>query len=226
MSAEKVHPEGLLGKKLGMTHIYTEAGECVPVTVIQTGPCYVLQVKTPDKDGYSAVQLGFAPKKQQRVNKPGMGHFAKAGKGAFYHVREVRCEAEALGWNNLGKELRVEAVFKNGERVDISGVSVGLGFSGVFRRHHMKGQPSTRGTHEDRRNIGAIGCRKFPGEVFKGKRMAGHEGDKNVTIQNLTVMGVRADDNVLLVKGGIPGAKGGLVIIRKAIKGAKQMKAA
>lgn len=218
MSEEKKHPEGLIGKKIGMTQVFTEGGECVPVTLIQTGPCFILDVKKRESHGYSAVQLGFEPKKAQRSNKPEMGQFSKVGRGAFYHVKELRCNPEALGWVTLGQELKVGDVFQNGDIVDVSGVSIGRGFSGVVRRFKVKGQPSTRGTHEYRRHIGAVGCRKFPGRIFKNKRMPGHMGDEKVTLQNLTVIGVQADKNILLVKGGIPGHKGGVVVIRKAMK--------
>lgn len=218
MSTQKRHPEGLLGRKLGMTHVFTPAGEPIPVTIIEAGPCFVLDVKKKDSHGYSAVQLGFLPKQMQRVDKPMTGHFSKAGKGAFCHVKEMRCDVEALNWVNPGQELKVADVFKDGEFVDVAGVTIGRGFSGVVRRFKVKGQPSTRGTHEVRRHIGAVGCRKFPGHIFKNKRMPGQHGNVNVTIQNLEVIGVRPEQNVILIKGGIPGAKGGLVVIRKAIK--------
>lgn len=215
---QKLYPEGILGKKVGMTHIFTEDGNCVPVTLIQAGPCYVLEVKDKEKHGYSAVQLGFDPKKQQRVNKPGIGHFSKAEKGAFYHVQEVRCDTEALGWNTPGQEIKVADLFKDGELVDVSGTTIGKGFAGVVKRYGVKGQPATRGTHEYRRHIGAIGCRKFPGRVHKGKRMPGHMGNQPVTVQNLKVVGIKPEDNIILVRGGIPGSEGGLVVIKKAMK--------
>jgi large subunit ribosomal protein L3 len=226
MRTQKIFRQGLLGKKLGMTHIFSEDGQCVPVTVIQAGPCYVLGVKDSNKNGYKSVQLGFEPKKTQRVNKALMGSFAKSGCGAFYHVKEVRCDVDALGWTTVGQEISVKDVFQDGEFVDVSGVSIGKGFQGAVRRHGAKGQPSTRGTHEVRRHIGSIGCRKFPGRVFPGKRMPGHMGNDNVTIQNLKVVGVRPEDNIILVRGGIPGSKGSLVMIRKAIKGYLPQKAA
>lgn len=226
MSTQKIYPEGLLGKKLGMTQVFAEDGRAIPVTAIQVGPCYILDVKSTERDGYQSVQFGFEPKKAQRVNKPLAGHFARAAKGAFSHVREVRCDVTKLGWNNLGQEVKVEEVFKDGELVDVSGVSIGRGFAGVVKRHGAKGQPSTRGTHEVRRHIGSIGMRKHPGRVHKNKRMPGHMGDENVTIQNLQVIGVRAEDNVLLVLGGVPGAKGGLLVIRKAMKTYTKQKAA
>ena len=219
MSTERLHPEGLLGKKIGMTQIFTKEGECVPATAIQVGPCYILEVKKKDKHGYSGVQLGFEPKKAQRVDKAQTGHFGKAGNGAFCHVREMRCDVERLGWTTPGQEIKAGDVFSDGDLVDVSGVSIGRGFAGVVRRYHMKGQPATRGTHEYERHIGAVGCRKYPGRIFPGQRMPGHLGSASATVQNLKIVGVRADDNVILVKGGIPGAEGGLVVVRKAIKG-------
>jgi large subunit ribosomal protein L3 len=226
MSTEKLFPEGLLGKKIGMTQIFTKEGESVPVTAIEVGPCFILEVKNKDKHGYSGVQLGFAPRKNQRVTKADLGHFGKAAKGAFYHVREIRCDADKLGWTTLGQELKAADVFAAGELVDVSGVTIGRGFSGVVRRYKVKGQPATRGTHEYRRHIGAVGCRKYPGRIFKNKRMPGHMGNENRTIQNIEVVGVRPEENIVLVRGGIPGAAGGLVMINKAIKGYNKKKAA
>jgi large subunit ribosomal protein L3 len=214
----KDYPAGLIGKKLGMTQIFAASGEAIPVTVVELGPCVVLDVKDQSKHGYSAVQFGFGPKKPSRVNKAELGHFNRAGKGQFYHVTEMRCDVEGLGWKTLGQEVRVEQLFSDGELVDVSGVTIGRGFSGVFRRYLAGGQPATRGTHEYRRHIGAIGCRKFPGRVFKNQRMPGRHGGKNVTIQNLQVAGVKADQNLLLVRGGIPGPTGALVMVTKAIK--------
>ena len=224
MGSEKRYPEGLLGRKVGMSQIFNDAGEAIPVTIIETGPCFILDVKKQNTHGYSAVQLGFVPKKAQRVNKASTGHFARGGKGSFYHVKEMRCDAEQLGWTTLGQELKVGDVFQGGQFVDVMGVTRGRGFSGVVRRHHMKGQPMTRGTHEYRRHIGAVGCRKFPHHIFKNKRMPGHMGDNQVTIQNLEVVAVRPEENLILVRGGIPGAKGALVVIKKAMK--KSAKAA
>ena len=219
MGTKKIHREGLLGKKLGMSQIFNEKGECIPVTVIQAGPCYILDVRDQAKGGYSAVQLGFEPKKAQRANKADTGHFAKAGKGAFYHVKEVRCDTEKLGWKTVGQELKVGELFTAGEIVDVIGTSKGKGFAGVMKRHHMKGQPFTRGTHEYRRHGGAVGCRKWPHHIFKNKRMPGHMGDERVTIHNLEVVAVDPETHVIMVKGAIPGTKGGLVMIRKTHKG-------
>src|SRR4051812_4068703 len=127
MSTQRINPEGLLGKKLGMSQVFSESGECIPVTAIEVGPCYILDIKSVERDGYAGVQFGFEPKKPQRVNKAMTGHFAKSAKGAFYHVREVRCDAAALGWSNPGQEVKVADVFKDGELVDVSGVSIGRG---------------------------------------------------------------------------------------------------
>jgi large subunit ribosomal protein L3 len=218
MTTSKNYPEGLLGKKLGMTQVFTAEGRSIPVTVIQAGPCFVLDVRAEAEHGYKAVQFGFEPKKAQRCSSAEEGHFKKAGQGAFYHVREVRCDPQALGWAEIGKQVNVGDVFKDGEVVDVSGLSIGKGFQGVVRRHGMKGQPMTRGTHEVRRHVGSIGCRKFPGRVFKNQAMPGRMGGEKVTIQNLTVVGVKPEENLLLVKGGIPGARGSLVVIQKAKK--------
>ncbi len=202
-----------------MTQIFTDEGKCVPVTVIKMGPCTVLEVKRKETHGYEAVKLGFEPRKAQRVNSAEKGVFSKAEKGCFEHVGEVRCQVEEFGEAaSLGQEIRVADVFSDGEIVDVSGTSIGRGFSGVVRRFKSKGQPATRGTHEYRRHIGAIGCRKFPGRVFKNQKMPGRMGNENVTTQNLTIVGLRSDDNVLLVKGGIPGGKGSLVVVRKTTK--------
>jgi large subunit ribosomal protein L3 len=218
MSTEKSHPEGLIGRKLGMTQVFTEDGQCIPVTALEVGPCYVLSVRDSEQDGYSAVQLGFDPKKPQRVTKPEMGHFSKAGKGAFYHVKELRCDAQGLGWTEPGHELKVDDVFSSGEFVDVCGVSRGRGFAGVVKKFGVKGQPATRGTHEARRNIGSIGAGTYPGRVWKNQKMPGQYGAKNITVQNLKVVAVKPEKNVILIKGAIPGAKGGLVVVKKAIK--------
>jgi large subunit ribosomal protein L3 len=219
MTVKKIYHEGLLGKKLGMTQIFADDGTCVPVTAIQLGPCYILDVKNRDKHGYSAVQLGFEPKKAQRLTMPEKGNFEKAGKGGFYHVREVRCDVESLGWTERGKELRAADVFSAGDHVDVMGTSLGRGFAGVVKRYHVHGHPSTRGTHEYRRHIGAVGERKFPGRIFKNKHMPGHMGNERVTIQNLTVVKVENEGNLVFVKGGIPGSKGGLVVVCKSTRG-------
>lgn len=208
---------GLIGKKLGMTQIYTDEGELTPVTVIQAGPCTVVQVKTPATDGYAAVQLGFGEKKSRRTSKAEQNHCLKAGKGLFQVLREFRLENEdsALA---VGHEVAAEQLFKRGDRVDVSGISKGRGFSGVVRRHGFGGFPQSHGTHEYFRHGGSIGNRSFPGRVFKGKRMAGQYGAEKVTVQNLEVLGVRPQEHVMLVRGAVPGARGGLLLIRPAVK--------
>jgi large subunit ribosomal protein L3 len=218
MGQKTGYKEGILGKKIGMSHIFSAEGQLIPVTVIEAGPCFVLEVKEPGKHGYSSVQLGFEPRRMDKCTSPMKGHFAKAEKGAFNHVKEMRCDVESLGWNSVGKEIKVADVFKDGEIVDVSGESIGKGFAGVVKRHHFKGQPATRGTHEVRRHGGAIGQRKFPGHVFKGLKMPGQMGSENVTIQNLTVVGVKSEQNLILIKGAVPGAAGSLVVVRKAAK--------
>lgn len=214
----RIYPEGLIGKKVGMTHLFTSDGGVVPVTIIQIGPCYITDLRSKEAHGYTAVQLGFEPRKMQRVSKALNGHFGRAGKGAFTHVQEIRCDAQSLGWTTLGQELKVGDVFQTGQLVDVMGTSIGRGFTGVVRRYRIGGQPSTRGTHEYRRHVGAIGCRKFPGHVHKGKRMGGHMGAERVTVKNLEVVAVKADENLIMVRGGVPGFKGGVLTVYRSKK--------
>ncbi len=216
MSTERFYPEGLLGKKVGMTQVFDENGSAIPVTVIQAGPCHVTQVKTREKEGYEAVQVGFEPKKVQRTNKPAMGHLRKASKGSFYHLQEIRCSVEELGWGAVGTELGAGDVFQEGDRVDVRGVSKGRGFQGVVRKFGMRGQPATRGTHEVRRHVGSIGCRKFPGRVWKNKRMPGQMGNKDVAVINLRIVQVLPEQNLILVRGAVPGPKDGVLVIRRS----------
>jgi large subunit ribosomal protein L3 len=208
---------GLIGRKLGMTQVYTARGELVPVTVIQAGPCTIVQTKTAASDGYAAVQLGFAEKKPQRATKPVRQHCLRAGKGVFHVLREFRLDGDPTELR-LGQELVVGGLFQLGDRVDVTGVSKGRGFSGVIKRHGFGGFPGSHGTHEYFRHGGAIGNRSFPGRVFKGKRMAGQFGNESVTVQNLEVIGVRPEENVLLVRGAVPGSRGGVVVVHPAVK--------
>jgi len=208
---------GLIGKKIGMTQVFGADGTVVPVTVIQTGPCVVVQNKATSKAGYNALQISFASRKAQRVNKPEQGHFAKAGKGAFEVLREFR--TDKVGEYELGQEIKAADLFKSGDRVDVAGISKGHGFSGVIKRWSFAGFPGSHGTHEYFRHGGSIGNRSYPGRVFKGKKMAGHWGDERISIQNLEVVEVRADNNLLLVKGSVPGAERGVLWIRQAAKG-------
>lgn len=208
---------GLIGKKLGMTQVFAADGTCVPVTVIQAGPCTVVQKKTPERDGYAAVQVGFGEKKPQRATKAERGHCARSGKGPFAVLREFR--GEVLSGYGVGQEIPAVALFQPGDLVDVTGRTKGRGYAGVVKRHGMKGFPATHGTHEYFRHGGAIGNRSFPGRVFKGKHMAGHYGDQRVTVQRLRVVDVKPEGHLLLVKGAVPGARGGIVLVRKAVRG-------
>jgi large subunit ribosomal protein L3 len=205
---------GLIGRKVGMTQFYNAEGNVIPVTVIQTGPCVVVQKKETAKDGYNALQVGFGSKKAQRVNKPMQGHMAKAGKGAFEVVKEFRLAD--VSQYEVGQEIKVADLFKAGDRIAVSGTSKGHGFSGVIKRWSFAGFPGSHGTHEYFRHGGSIGNRSYPGRVRKGKKMAGHWGNEQVSIQNLEVVDIRPEENLMLVKGAVPGAKRGVVIVRSA----------
>jgi len=207
---------GLIGRKVGMTQFYNAEGNVIPVTVIETGPCVVVQKKETAKDGYNALQVGFGSKKAQRVNKPMQGHMAKAGKGAFEVVREFRLAD--VSQYEIGQEIKVADMFKAGDRIAISGTSKGHGFSGVIKRWSFAGFPGSHGTHEYFRHGGSIGNRSYPGRVRKGKKMAGHWGNEQVSIQNLEVVDIRPEENLMLVKGAVPGAKRGVVIVRSVAK--------
>ena len=211
---------GILGKKLGMTRVYDEAGIATTVTVIEATPNVVIQVKTLEKDKYAAVQVGFSEQKESRLSKPLQGHFKKAGVTAKRYIREFHVSE---GEHKPGDEVKVD-IFKVGQIVDVLGVSKGKGFQGVMKRHHFKGQGAAHGSKTHRRN-GAIGQRSTPGRVFKNMGMAGHMGDEDKTMQNLRVLQVRPDDNTLLITGSVPGARGNLVIVRTAIKGQPKPKA-
>jgi large subunit ribosomal protein L3 len=211
--------EGLIGKKLAMTQIFDSEGRVVPVTVIQAGPCWVTQVKTPDKEGYAAVQLGFEEVK--RLNRPRRGHLAKLFKAGakiplLRHLREFRVDDP--GQVTLGQRVTVGDLFKVGDLVDVTGTSKGRGFAGVVKRHGFGGGPKTHGQSDRWRAPGSIGAGTDPGRVWKGLRMAGHMGAARVTVQNLEVVQVDPDRNLLLVKGAVPGHRYGLVLIRKAVK--------
>ena len=208
---------GLIGKKIGMTQVFSADGSLVPVTVIEAGPCIVIQKKAADKDGYDALQLGYGPKKPQRVNKPEQGHMGKAGKGPFGVLREFRFEDTAS--YEVGQEIKVSDLFQTGDRIDVTGTSKGRGYSGVMRRWNFRGFPGSHGTHEYFRHGGSIGNRSYPGKVWKGKKMAGQYGNERVSVQNLEVIDIRVDNNLLLVRGAVPGAKRGIVLIRRAAKG-------
>ena len=201
---------GLLGKKIGMTRIYSEQGQAIPVTVIEAGPCVVLQKKTEAKEGYNAIQVGFGPKKETRLNKPQAGHSKAAAKGGFYHIKEFRVADPEV--YELGQEILLGEVFKIGDEVHISGRSKGRGFQGVIKRHGFKGGRKTHGSMFHRRP-GSIGCSAWPSRVVKGKKLPGRMGNEQLTKKNLTVVDIRADENILLVKGSVPGAREGLLQI-------------
>ena len=201
---------GLLGKKIGMTRIYSEQGQAIPVTVIEAGPCVVLQKKTEAKEGYNAIQVGFGPKKEARLNKPEAGHCKTAGKGGFYHIREFKVSDP--GTYELGQEIQLTELVKIGDEVHITGKSKGRGFQGVIKRHGFKGGNKTHGSMFHRRP-GSIGCSAWPSRVIKGKKMPGRMGNEQLTKKNVTVIDIRADENIMLVKGSVPGAKEGLLQI-------------
>jgi len=204
---------GILGTKLGMTQVFDETGQVVPVTVVQAGPCVVTAVRTPDNDGYSAVQIGFGEINPRKVTKPVAGLFEKAGVTPRRYVAEIRTEGASE--YTLGQELTA-GLFAAGQRVDVTGKSKGKGFAGVMKRHGFKGLSASHGTQRKHRSPGSIGACATPGRVFKGVRMAGRMGAERTTVQSLTVHAVDGDKNLLLIKGAVPGPRGGLVVVRSA----------
>mgnify|MGYP001816432776 FL=1 len=202
---------GLIGKKLGMTGFFTPEGRYLPVTVIEAGPCVVTQIKTKATDGYDALQLGFAEKRKSRVNKPLQGHFKKSGEQCFRYVREFTVDDPAA--YNLGQEITVD-MFKVGDRVDVVGTTKGRGFAGVIKRYGFHRGPMTHGSRNVRRP-GSIGCSAWPAKVIKGKKMPGQYGNDRKTIRNLEIIDIRPEDNVILVKGAVPGAESGLMAVKK-----------
>ncbi|HEY2774929.1 MAG TPA: 50S ribosomal protein L3 [Candidatus Binatia bacterium] len=207
---------GLIGKKLGMTQRFVEGGNLVPVTVIETGPCTVVQVRSPERDGYHALQVGFGTRREKNLSKAERGHMAKGGRSNFSALLEFRL-TEAGSWQ-VGQEIRLAELFHAGDHVDVTGTSKGKGFQGVMKRHNFSGHRATHGTHESFRGPGSVGCRSYPGRIFKGKRMDGHMGQDKCTTQNLRVVEVRADENLLMVRGAVPGAPGTQIVVRPAIK--------
>ena len=204
---------GLIGRKVGMTRIFDEDGEDISVTVLEVGPCYISQVKTEDKDGYSAVQVGFKEKKESRVTKPLSGHFAKAGIKPTYFLKEFR-NFEIGEDIQAGQEIKAD-VFKAGDIVDVSGKTKGKGFQGTVKRHGFAGGQKTHGQSDRMRAPGSIGQSSYPSRVFKGMKMSGRMGNKRRTVKNLTVAKVLPEQNLVLVRGSVPGAVNGLVEIRK-----------
>ncbi len=201
---------GILGKKIGMTRVYSELGDSVPVTVIEAGPCKVIQVKTETTDGYSAVQVGFAEKKASRVDKPMAGHLKKSGSDGFYFIREFRVTDSAA--YEVGQEITLDTVMKIGDKVDVQGVSKGRGFQGVVKRYGFAGGAAGHGSMFHRAP-GSIGCSAYPGRVVKGKKMPGRMGNDTILRKNVVVVDIRSEENVVLLKGPLPGAKNGLLKI-------------
>ena len=208
---------GVLGEKLGMTQVWDEENRLVPVTVIKAGPCVVTQVRTPEADGYAAVQIGFGAIDPRKVNKPETGHFSKAGVTPRRYLVEIR--TANAGDFALGQELTAET-FEAGAQVDVSGRSKGKGFAGVMKRHGFSGVGASHGAHRNHRKPGSIGACATPSRVFKGQRMAGRMGGVRQTTQNLMIHAVDAEKGLLLVKGAVPGPRGGIVLVRTAAKGA------
>jgi large subunit ribosomal protein L3 len=208
---------GLIGRKRGMTRVFTEAGDSVPVTVIEIDPNRVAQVKSEESDGYRSVQVTFGRRRASLVNKPVSGHFAKAGVEAGEGLWELRLPQDAGEELEAGAELKVD-MFAAGERVDVTGTSKGKGFAGTVKRHNFRMQDATHGNSVSHRAPGSIGQCQTPGRVFKGKKMSGHMGDERVTTQNLEIVRVDLERNLLLIKGAVPGAAGGAVMVRPSTK--------
>jgi large subunit ribosomal protein L3 len=208
---------GLVGRKLGMTRVFTEDGASLPVTVIEVQPNRVAQVKTAERDGYRGLQVTTGSRKASRVSKPRAGHFAKAGVEAGRGLWEFRLEGDEGADLEAGAELKVD-LFEAGQIVDVTGTSKGKGFQGVIKRHNFSMQDATHGNSRSHRAPGSIGQNQTPGRVFKGKKMAGHMGNERCTVQNLEVVRVDAERNLLLIKGAVPGSTGGDVVVRPGIK--------
>jgi large subunit ribosomal protein L3 len=207
--------KGILGRKVGMTQLLTQRGEVVPVTVIEAGPCFVTQIKTADNDGYTAIQMGFEETRAKRLSKGQAGHLKRSNLPLLRRLREIRLKN--VDDYALGQKLQAD-VFATGERVDVAGISKGRGFQGGVKRHGFHGGPKTHGQSDRTRAPGAIGSGTTPGRVYKGTRMAGHMGNANVTVSNLLVVLVDPERNLLAVRGAVPGAKGGLLVITEARK--------
>ncbi len=207
---------GLIGTKIGMTQVFGDDGQLVPVTVVLAGPCTVVAVRTRERHGYDAIQLGFGHRKEKRISKAARGHMAKSGRSDYAALAEVRVDDSSS--YEVGQQIKVSEVFSAGDIVDVSGTTKGKGFAGGMKRHGFGGHRATHGTHESFRGPGSIGACAYPGRVFKGKKMAGHMGARRRTVQNLRVVGVRDEENLLLVRGGVPGPRGARLLIRPAVK--------
>jgi large subunit ribosomal protein L3 len=206
--------KAIVGKKLGMTQVFLKDGKMVPVTVIQAGPCSVIQKKTTDHDGYDAIQVGFAEIRERLVNKPLLGHFKKAGVAATRYIKELKLDDAAS--YEVGQVIKAD-MFAEGDKVDVSGVSRGKGFQGVIKRFNQSRGPMAHGSGYHR-GVGSMSANTYPGEVFKNKKLPGHMGNVKCTVENLEVVRVDADRNILLIKGAIPGATGSMVVVRSTVK--------
>lgn len=207
--------KGIIGKKVGMTQLFDEKGKIVPVTIVEVGPCVVVQKKTVENDGYSAVQLGYEDMTEKHANKPIKGHFAKADVALKRHLKEFRFDdADAY---NVGDIIKADA-FETGDAVDVSGVSKGKGYAGTIKRHGNHSLKATHGTGPVGRHAGSMGAISDPSRIFKGKQLPGHMGAENVTIQNLEVVKIDAENNLIALRGAIPGPKGGVVVITDSVK--------
>jgi len=204
--------QGMIGKKLGMTQVFTESGQVIPVSVVQAGPCRVVQLRTPEKNGYSAIQLSYQEVKEGKISKPGAGHFRKAGTPPSRYLREFPGDLQDV---QVGQVITAD-IFRKGEKVDVAGVSKGKGFAGVMKRHHFSGGPATHGSMFHR-TPGSIGSSSYPSRVWKNQRMAGQMGNERVTVKNLEVVEVKVDQNLLLIRGAVPGSAGTLLIIKKVV---------
>lgn len=209
---------GLVGRKVGMTRIFTEDGDAIPVTVLDVSNNRVVQVKSPESDGYAAVQVAFGNRRPSRVTKPLAGHYAKAGTEAGSTLKEFRLDPATAAEYNPGDELAVDAIFEAGQKVDVTGTTIGKGFAGTIKRHGFSGQNQSHGNSVSHRVPGSTGMAQDPGRVFPGKKMAGHMGAVTRTVQNLDIVRVDAERGLLLVKGAVPGHKNGNIIVRRSLK--------
>jgi len=211
---------GILGKKLGMTQIFKEDGTVVPVTVIKAGPVYIVDIKTPERDGYEAIKVGYEEIDEKRagkvLNKPLLGIFKKAGTPPLRYLKEFRFPGITQKFGEVGKVIKLTDIFKEGDKVDIAGTTKGRGFAGAMKRHGFSGGPKSHGAGQWHRRVGAISAGTFPGEVKPGKRMPGHYGVERVTVKNLEVVKIYPEQDIMLVKGSVPGPIGGLLEIRLA----------
>lgn len=208
--------KGILGEKVGMTQVFDDQSRVIPVTVIKAGPCRVTQVKTSEKDGYSAIQIAFEDVPERKVSKPEMGHLKKAGVSPMRRLAELRL-TDASGYE-VGQEIKAD-IFSKGDRADVVGVSKGKGFAGVMKRHGFKGLSASHGTQRKHRSPGAIGACATPSRVFKGMRMPGHMGHERVTLLNLEVVDADPERNLILIRGAVPGPNGGIVMVRSSVRG-------